>query len=103
MTTRTAPLDQSLSIGSPLRRQMRRFTATAGVTGLAILVVSLYLLPLLFMTSTAFKDKVQLTTPGAPLWPAATEQFVWEGESYPVFDVPTEDGLRPWVLVDPGR
>ena len=103
MTTRTAPLDQSLSIGSPLRRQMRKFTASAAVTTLAIAVVSVFLLPLLFMTSTAFKDKIQLTTPGAPLWPAAPQTFGWQGADYPVFDVPTDTGLRALALVDAGR
>jgi multiple sugar transport system permease protein len=103
MTTRMASLDQSLSIGSPLRRQMRKFTASAAVTTLAVAVVSVFLLPLLFMTSTAFKDKVQLTTPGAPLWPAAPQTFAWRGADYPVFDVPTDTGLRALALIDPGR
>ena len=103
MTARTAPLDQSLSIGSPLRRQMRKFTASAAVTTLAIGVVSVFLLPLLFMTSTAFKDKIQLTTPGAPLWPAAPQTLAWQGADYPIFDVPTDTGLRALALIDAGR
>ena len=44
------------------------------------------------MTSTAFKDKTQLTAPGAPLYPAAPETFTWQGAPYPVYDVPMPDG-----------
>ena len=64
--------DDSVSANSPLGRQMRRFTAMSGVTLLAIVVASAFLMPLLFMTSTAFKEKIQLTTrrgaalPGRP-------------------------------------
>jgi multiple sugar transport system permease protein len=89
---------------STLQGEMRRFTAKAGITLLAISVVSIFLMPLGYMVATAFKERTQLTTPGAPLYPAAPETFTWEGEEYPVYDVPAEDGsVQAWALVEPGR
>ncbi len=90
--------------GSPALRGSRRFAAVSGVTLLGITVASAFLMPLLFMTATAFKEKAQLTTPGAPLWPAAPESFAWQGTDYPVYDVPLPDGsVRPLALVEPHR
>ena len=103
MTPIVPTLDQSYSIGSPMRRQMRKFTSTALVTMLGVAVVTVFLVPLLFMTSTAFKDKAQLTAPGAPLYPAVPDTFTWEGEDYPVYDVPIDGGVRPLALVEARR
>ena len=90
--------------GSALQRQMRGFTGRAGITLLAISVASVFLMPLGYMVATAFKERTQLTTPGAPLYPAAPATFEWEGAEYPVYDVPGEDGqVRGWALVQPGR
>jgi multiple sugar transport system permease protein len=83
---------------------MRRFAAVSGVTMLALVVVSAFLMPLAYMVSTAFKDQRQLTTVGAPLYPAAPETFVWQGEEYDVYDVPMPDGsVRALALVEPHR
>jgi multiple sugar transport system permease protein len=89
---------------APLARQMRRFAAVAGVSLLAIALASAFLMPLLFMTSTAFKEKIQLTTPGAPIYPAQPDTFQWQGKDYPVYAVPLPDGTtKPLALVEPHR
>ena len=89
---------------SPLARQVRRFTATSGLTLLAIVAVSAFLMPLAYMVTTAFKDQSQLTTVGAPLYPAAPETFDYNGETLDVYDVPTEDGqVHAWALVQGHR
>jgi multiple sugar transport system permease protein len=90
--------------GSLLRRDMRRFLGVSGITLLAVTVVSIFLMPLGYMVATAFKERTQLTAPGAPLYPAEPETFTWEGEDYPVYDVPAPDGsVQAWALVQPGR
>ena len=92
------------SEGSALQQQMRRFTGRAGITLLAISVASVFLMPLGYMVATALKERTQLTTPGAPLYPAEPATFQWEGAEYPVYDVPGDDGqLHAWALVQPGR
>ena len=88
---------------SALRQQLRRFTAVSGMTLLAIALVSAFLMPLAFMLVTSFKDRSQLSAPGAPLWPASPETFEWEGEEYPVYQVPTADGTHSWALVQGHR
>jgi multiple sugar transport system permease protein len=103
MTAATRPVSRQLAIDSPLRGQLRRFLAVSGFTLFASLVVSIFLMPLLYMTATAFKSETQTSTPGAPLYPAAPETFVYEGEEYPVFQVPTPDGVQSWALIDPHR
>jgi len=92
MSVLNPPLARPMSTNSPLRRRMRRFTAVSGMTLLAIMVVTAFLLPLLFMVTTSFKDKSQLTALGAPWYPAAQETFEYEGRTYPLYVVPLEDG-----------
>jgi multiple sugar transport system permease protein len=100
----TAPLDLARSATGPLGNRMRRFAAVSGVTMLALVVVSAFLMPLAYMGATAFKDQGQLTAVGAPLYPAAPETFTWEGEEYAVYDVPMPDGsVRALALIEPHR
>ena len=103
MSVASRPLERPLSATAPLNRHMRRFTVMSAVTLFAITVASVFLMPLAYMLATAFKDQSQLTAPGAPLYPAAPETFLYEGEEYPVYDVPTEDGLMAWALIEPHR
>ena len=88
---------------STLGRQLRRWMAMWAFTGFAILVVSAFLMPLAYMTSTAFKSADQMSATGAPLWPAVPQTFNYQGQDYPVYNVPTADGVHSWALVEPGR
>ena len=100
----TAAQARALSATGPLGAQMRRFGAVAGVTLLAVTIVSAFLMPLAYMVATAFKDQSQLTTVGAPLYPAARETFAYEGKELDVYDVPTPDGgVHAWALLEPHR
>jgi multiple sugar transport system permease protein len=95
MTAIPQPVARPMSINSPLRRRMRRFTAVSGMTLLAVMIVTAFLLPLLFMVTTSFKDKNQLTALGAPWYPAVPETFAYEGADYPLYVVPLPDGSTP--------
>src|SRR5688500_7813788 len=105
MSAVARPVKQSgLSSTSALHRQTRRFAGRAGITLLAVTVVSIFLMPLAYMFSTAFKIEGQLSDPHAPLWPAVEERFVYEGKEYDVYDVPTPDGqVHAWALIEPHR
>jgi multiple sugar transport system permease protein len=104
MTAVARPLSEPLATGSPLRQQLRRFTAVSGMTLLAIAIVSAFLMPLAYMMATAFKQESQLTALGAPIFPAVPETFVYEGREYPVYDVPTPDGaIHAWALLEGHR
>jgi multiple sugar transport system permease protein len=55
------------------------------------------------MVVTALKDSQQFLDSDAPLWPALNTTFTYQGEEYPVYRVPTEQGIQQWALVDPHR
>lgn len=83
---------------------VREGLAKLGVTGLGLLMLSVFLLPLAYVLATAFKLDTQVTTPGAPLYPASAATFTYEGEEYPLYNVPMEDGsTRRLAIVNPYR
>jgi multiple sugar transport system permease protein len=84
-------------------RRIRNLTAVSGVTLLGLLVASAFLMPLGYMAATSLKDAAQMSEPGAPLYPAKASTFTWQGQDYPVYNVPTAEGMRQWALVDPRR
>lgn len=97
-------------------RQMRRLIGAAGITLLAGILLLGYLSPFGYMVVTALKDRQMMAKPGAPLWPAVEAKYVYNGpelrvrvgqrvytippgESYPLYRVPTSEGIRDWALV----
>jgi multiple sugar transport system permease protein len=83
---------------------VREVLARFGVTGLGLLMLAVFLLPLAYVLATAFKLDTQVTTPGAPLYPASAATYTYEGAEYPLYDVPTEDGgTRRLAVINPFR
>jgi multiple sugar transport system permease protein len=78
---------------------MRKTVASLGITGVGLLSLLVFMLPLAYVFSTAFKLDSQMTTIGAPLWPAAPTTYNYQGEDYPLYNVPTESGTRQLALV----
>lgn len=90
----------------PYRRiwpAVRGAFSTLGITGLGLLMLAIFLLPLAYVLATALKLDSQLTTPGAPLWPATASTYTYQGSDYPLYDVPTASGTRRLALVGPHR
>jgi len=87
-----------------LLRFLREAVARFGVTASGLVVLGIFLLPLAYVVATAFKLDSQLTTIGAPLWPAEPALWEYEGEEYPLYNVPMEDGsTRKLAMVAPHR
>jgi multiple sugar transport system permease protein len=83
---------------------VREAFAKLGVTGFGLIVLAIFLLPLGYTLSTAFKLDSQMTTPSAPLYPATQATFNYQGGDYPLYDVPNEDGsVRRLAVVKPYR
>lgn len=83
---------------------VREALARLGVTSFGLVVLLVFLLPLGYVLSTAFKLDSQMTTIGAPLWPATQATFEYESAEYPLYDVPNEDGTtRRLAVVNPYR
>jgi multiple sugar transport system permease protein len=103
VTTRSAPGLRSFSDSSAISRSYRRYLVRASLTMFAIVLVSAYLLPLLFMLSTAFQQPGQTTTPGAPVYPAVPRTATYEGAEYPIYTVPIDGASRELMLIVKGR
>ena len=84
---------------SVLTLRMWEFTGTALLNLFVLFILLVYLLPLVFMTVTALKDKPQMMDSHAPIYPAAVKSLVYEGKIYQIYSVPTDGGVRAWALV----
>src|SRR3954449_13310439 len=69
----------------------------------ALIIIGAYLLALLYMATTAFQQPGQSSTPGAPVWPAAPQTAIYQGEPYPIYVVPIDGATRNLMLVIKGR
>jgi multiple sugar transport system permease protein len=102
--TKTGERGRAFSDRSPIARSQRRFLGRSLLLMFALIIIGAYLLPLLYMVTTAFQQPGQSTTPGAPVWPAAPQTAAYQGQEYPVYSVPMPDGTtRSLILIEPSR
>jgi multiple sugar transport system permease protein len=94
---------RSFSDRSPISRSYRRYLGKASITMFALIVISAYLLPLLYMVTTAFQQPNQSTTPGAPWYPAVPLTATYQGQDYPVYAVPIDGATRNLMIIEKGR
>jgi multiple sugar transport system permease protein len=94
---------RSFTDGSPIAKSYRRYLGRASLMMFALIIISAYLLPLLYMVTTAFQQPGQSSTPGAPVYPAAPLTATYQGEQYPIYAVPFDEGIRNLMLVVKGR
>jgi multiple sugar transport system permease protein len=64
-----------------------------------LLSLMVFLLPLAYVLTTSLKLDSQMTTIGAPLWPATAATYSYQGKDYPLYNVPTDSGTRQLALV----
>ena len=69
----------------------------------AMLLVSAFLLPLVYMVTTAFQQPGQASTPGAPVYPAAPQTGDLPGRGVPDLRGPDRRDDRKLMLVTKGR
>lgn len=105
MTAISKPVAQTQSMSNPMHiaRTRRRLLNQAGVTLLALFLLSIFLMPLAYGAVTSLKSESQATDARAPILPSEVVMYQYEGKAYEVFFVPTESGLQKWALVDKGR
>ena len=80
-----------------------QLTSRTGVTVLGLAAMLVFLMPLGYMLATAFKSEAQATVQNAPLWPATAATFNYQGKDYPLYNVPTDQGIKQLALVNPYR
>ena len=86
-----------------IARQRRDLLVRASITLLALILLSVYLMPLIYGVVTSLKTKAQTSDPAAPLFPSVAVSFDYENDTYDVLQVPTESGIQEWALVKKGR
>jgi multiple sugar transport system permease protein len=106
MAAKTSAIGSTFTL--PTQRRLVPFVrgvlARIGVTGVGLLALSVFLLPLVYVLATGFKLDSQMTTIGAPLWPAAASTYNYQGKDYPLYNVPREGGgTRRLAVVNPYR
>lgn len=92
--------DQSIwHIAKARRRILNRFA----ITLVALVILSIYLMPLGYGVINSLKTQDQASDERAPILPSTPVQYEFEGEMYPVFEVPTDTGTMQYALIDSGR
>lgn len=94
---------KTLNVEWQAAQKRRRLLNQAGITLVALILLSVYLMPLGYGALTSLKSKAQASDSKAPLLPNETIQFEYEGETYDVLYVPTDDGVQEWAIVQKGR
>lgn len=100
----TLAQSNSMKVTTPRRpliqkRQVRELGSTLLVTGLGLLVLAIFLMPLGYMVASAFKLDAQLSGQNPPLWPAEAATFKYQDKEYPLYNVPTDQGVKQYALV----
>jgi multiple sugar transport system permease protein len=103
MTAITQSKDRAFSDRGPIARTYRRFLGKSLLLMVALILIGAYLLPMLYMVTTAFQQPGQSTVPGAPVWPAEPQTATYEGQEYPLYSVPIDGAIRSLILIDKGR
>lgn len=83
---------------------MGKFLRKIGLTLITLLLAFLFLLPFFNMVLTSLSTPTQMMQPGAPIYPAASAMFEYNGEELEIFEVPMVDGsIRNLAMVKKGR
>ena len=83
MTPTAKQAELSWSDRCPVARTYRKFLGKALLMMFAVIIVSAFLSPLLYMVTTSFQQPSQIATPGAPWWPAKPRRGHLRGRGVP--------------------
>lgn len=97
-TTRRRPDHHGVST---LTLRLWEFSGTALVNLFAFILLIVYLSPMAYMIVTSLKLKTQLLDSGAPIYPADQVMYTYQGVDDPVYEVPTQGGIKDMALVNP--
>jgi len=103
-TARLSRFAVSTPASAVITRRMRPLLAGATFTLFALMILTVYLSPFGYMTATSLKNREMISQSDAPLWPAREASYTYEGQDYPIYYVPAEDGeIYEWALYIKGR
>jgi multiple sugar transport system permease protein len=102
-TTAAAPTHSRKAYNWSAKRRWRKFTGYATITLLGLIVLTVFLMPLGYMALTAFKDRQQIEDANAQFLPSRPTTYNYQGQDYPLVEVPTQNGIRQMALVKKGK
>ncbi len=93
-----------------VEKRLRDVRSKVLVTLLGFVLMIVFLMPLGYMLITAFKQDSQSTAQHAPLWPGNPVTYTYQGpdvpqyslvsgQTLPLYNVPTSDGMKQLALV----
>jgi multiple sugar transport system permease protein len=68
-----------------------------------MVILSAFLIPMVYGIVTSLKTEGQFAKVGAPWWPATEGKYEYQGETYDVFKVPIDGEIKMMALVVKGR
>ncbi len=86
---------------STLTLRLWEFTGTALLNLFIFILLIVYLSPLSYMVVTSLKTRTQLQDGTSPLWPGELKTYTYQGKTVPIYQVPTQNGIRELALIEP--
>ncbi len=102
----TATFSPAVNTAPHYSLQLRRFGVVSIVTLIALMITVAYLLPFgnMLLISLKSYDELHSATKDSSVLPLASQTFTYQGQAYPLYNVPQTDGsTKPLALVQPGR
>ena len=97
-------ISRSVNTSPFYSHQLRGFTIKALITLVAFMLLVVYLLPFGNMVMVSLRSFDMLAqTQDSSIFPLIPVTYNYEGQDYPVVEVPTDDGMRQYALVKKGR
>lgn len=103
MASTSKTLTRTNSSSANMSKKQRDLIMKTIITSITLVILMLYLLPFGYTVLTSLKTKQQVSAINAPIYPAAPDVFEFEGETYDVYQVPTESGTQNLALFKKGR
>jgi len=103
MTRPSNPRSKGTNSSARLSLRLWDGTGTMLLNLLVLTVVVVYLFPMSYMFVTALKENTQFSDIKSPIWPVQKVTFGYQSSEYPVYKVPTEQGIQQWALVTKHR
>ncbi len=95
--TQTQSQVRNARVSNVLFSHSRKLLAGGTITLLVVLFLIAYLSPMGYMAVTSVKSQAQIAR--GTILPLSPDQFEYEGMAYDVYNVPTDDGVQQWALV----
>lgn len=86
-----------------IARQRRNILLRFAVTLFATIILSIYIMPLIYGGVTSLKTQAQAADPKAPIMPMQTLSLNFEGKDYGIYKVPIGDDIHELALYQPSR